>query len=501
MLSSVKPLSFFRVNQMKLTKKWLTHRRKTIAHFLRRLSSSPRLQIPYQRQKQNRNLRNQLIKYLFSSLLLTCLYLSLGSAISISQPVEDSTVEKILQQGNFSEAIRAVEQDWKNDYQNYFSSTFLNSLQTGEQIAKKISTIAIETKTKPAVIWMLPRSHQLELLLVTPGKAPIYRSIPEANQEILLKTVKELIQEITNRRKTRSLSYLTPSQKLYQWTIAPLSQFLEAEKIDTLLLCVGGGLRTIPWATLHDGKQFLVQKYNLAEIPAFALTDQSYIDIRQAKILAMGASEFSNLNPLPAVPLELSTITQKGQGQTFLNQQFTLENLQNQRRKENYKIIHLATHAEFQPGEPKNSFIQLWQSQINLAQIKELGWNNPPVELLVLSACRTALGDKDAELGFAGLTVQAGVKSVLASLWYVSDAGTLALMSEFYQQLKTAKIKSEALRKAQIAMIQGKVKLTQGKLESSRGGMLLPLSLGEIGEPNLTHPYYWAAFSAIGSPW
>lgn len=486
---------------MKLRTKLLTQGTKTIAHFLRRLPSHPRMKIPYPGQKPKINLRNQLIKYLFSSLLLTGLCLSVWIPISISQPVEDSTLEKILQQGNFSEAIYAVEQDWKNDYQDYFSSTFLNALQTGEQIAQKISTIAIETKTKPAVIWMLPRSHQLELLLVTPGKAPIYRSIPEAKREILLQTVKELIQEITNRRKRRSLSYLTPSQKLYQWTIAPLSPFLDAEKIDTLLLCVGGGLRTIPWATLHDGKQFLVEKYNLTEIPAFSLIDRRYIDIRQAKILAMGASEFSNLNPLPAVPIELSTITQKGQGKTFLNQDFTLENLQNQRRKEHYKIVHLATHAEFQPGDPQNSFIQLWQSQINLAQIKELGWNNPPVELLVLSACRTALGDKDAELGFAGLTIQAGVKSALASLWYVSDAGTLALMSEFYQQLKTAKIKSEALRKAQIAMIQGKVKLTQGKLESSRGGMLLPLSLAEIGEPNLTHPYYWAAFSAIGSPW
>jgi CHAT domain-containing protein len=459
------------------------------------------MKIAYPGQKQKRNLRNQLIKYLFSSLLLTCLCLSLGTGISMSQPVEDSTLEKILQQGNFSEAIRAIEQDWKADYQEYFSTTFLNSLQTGEQIAKSISAIAIETKTNPAVIWMLPRSQQLELLLVTPGKAPIYQSIPEANQEILLQTVKELTQEITSPHKTRRISYLTPSQKLYQWMIAPLSPFLEAEKIDTLLFCVGGGLRTFPWATLHDGKQFLVEKYNLALIPAFSLIEHRYIDIRQAKILAMGASEFTNLNPLPAVPIELSTITQKGQGNAFLNQEFTLENLQTQRRKEHYKIVHLATHAEFQPGVPQNSFIQLWQSQINLAQIKQLGWNNPPVELLVLSACRTALGDKDAELGFAGLTVQAGVKSALASLWYVSDAGTLALMSEFYQQLKTAKIKSEALRKAQIAMIQGKVKLTQGKLESSRGGMLLPLSLAEIGEPNLKHPYYWAAFTAIGSPW
>lgn len=68
---------------------------------------------------------------------------------------------------------------------------------------------------------------------------------------------------------------------------------------------------------------------------------------------------------------------------------------------------------------------------------------------MVLSACRTAIGDKQAELGFGGLAVQSGVKSAVACLWYVSDAGTLALISEFYPQLKTAPIKAEALRPAQ----------------------------------------------------
>ncbi len=57
-----------------------------------------------------------------------------------------------------------------------------------------------------------------------------------------------------------------------------------------------------------------------------------------------------------------------------------------------------------------------------------LNWRNPQVELLVLSACRTVLGDQ-AELGFGGLAVKSGAKSALGSLWYVDDGGTLALMS------------------------------------------------------------------------
>ena len=100
-------------------------------------------------------------------------------------------------------------------------------------------------------------------------------------------------------------------------------------------------------------------------------------------------------------------------------------------------------------------------------QLEELKLSNPQVELLVLSACTTAVGDEQAELGFAGLAVHAGVKSALASLWYVSDVGTLGLMTEFYQQLRTAPIKAEALRQAQLAMLRGEVRLQDGYLVRS----------------------------------
>jgi len=101
--------------------------------------------------------------------------------------------------------------------------------------------------------------------------------------------------------------------------------------------------------------------------------------------------------------------------------------------------------------------------------------------------------------------VQAGVKSALASLWLVNDEGTLALMSGFYEQLRKPEvtIKAEALRQAQIAMLQGKIRLENGKLQGLEqlGEIPLPPDMAAQGNQKLSHPYYWAAFTMIGSPW
>lgn len=187
----------------------------------------------------------------------------------------------------------------------------------------------------------------------------------------------------------------------------------------------------------------------------------------------------------------------------MLNEAFTLNNLKSQRANVPYRIIHLATHGEFMPGAASNSYIQLWDAKLQLDQLRQLGWNDPPVELLVLSACRTGVGDDNVEMGFAGLAVRAGVKSALASLWYVSDEGTLGLMSEFYYQLHRATIKAEALRQTQIAMIRGQVKIEEGQMRASQlfRGVPLPPELGVVGNISLSHPYYWSGFTMVGSPW
>jgi len=119
-----------------------------------------------------------------------------------------------------------------------------------------------------------------------------------------------------------------------------------------------------------------------------------------------------------------------------------------------------------------------------------------------LSACRTALGDREAELGFAGLAAQAGVKSVLGSVWNISDEGTLALMTAFYQQLKQAPMKAQALQQAQLAMLKGEVRLQGGELRTTTGEKLpLPPQLAKLEDRDFSHPNYWSGFTMIGSPW
>ena len=409
---------------------------------------------------------------------------------------------RALDQEKVTEAVPLIEQTWEKDYEDYFRENFTDKSITVKEIADTLGKISIQTRKKPALIYIIPRPKQLELVLVTPEGQPIHKRVLEANREALLKQVQELTTSITNPSLRFTPRYLPAAKQLYQWMIAPLEAELQAQGIETLIFCVGTGLRTLPLAALHDGQQFLVEKYSVTRIPAFKLTNTIYTDLRNAQVLAMGASEFKDLNPLPAVPVELSAITKAlWRGKSFLNQEFTLANLQSERKQQPFKIVHLATHADFRPGAPSNSFIQFWDSKLTLDKMNQLGWNNPSVELLVLSACKTAIGDKDVELGFAGLAVQAKVKSAIASLWDVSDAGTLALMTEFYQNLKTAPIKAEALRQAQVAMLKGEVRLADGQLQTASGNISLPPVLAELGDENLSHPYYWAAFTLVGNPW
>ncbi len=447
--------------------------------------------------------RKRLLALLFVGVFASTIALSNLGINLPAMAVMESDWERFLSQRNFIEAVTAIEQHWERDYENYFGANLAEVTKDAGEIAAELSLISNITNTKAAVIWMWPRDTQLELVLITPEQEPIGISVPEASKESLLLTIKQLRGEITNPRKRSTTSYLKPAQQLYEWTIKQVESNLEAENIDTLLLCVGGGLRGLPVAALHDGEKFLIEKYALAIIPAYNLTRTRYQGIKKSEVLAMGASEFQELNPLPAVPVEVSTITNTlWQGQAFLNEDFTVENLLSQRQKQNFEIVHLATHAEFTSGEPSNSYIQFWgEEKLGLDEIRKLNLDRPPVELLVLSACETAVGDLEAELGFAGLAVQAGVKTAVASLWLVSDAGTLALMNEFYRDLRNAPTKAEALREAQVAMLRGQVRLQDGELLASRAAMKLPQELAVLADETLSHPYYWASFITIGSPW
>jgi CHAT domain-containing protein len=114
--------------------------------------------------------------------------------------------------------------------------------------------------------------------------------------------------------------------------------------------------------------------------------------------------------------------------------------------------------------------------------------------MLTLSACQTAVGNN---LGLGGLSVSSGVRSVLASLWAVSDTGTVPLMLSFYSRFADAPSKAIALQKAQLALINGEVKIENDKIIGIPTLPAIPLPASNIN--NIKHPFFWSSFLLIGS--
>jgi len=146
-----------------------------------------------------------------------------------------------------------------------------------------------------------------------------------------------------------------------------------------------------------------------------------------------------------------------------------------------YKIIHLATHSFMDNDNPHLSglvlsmFDERGLPQNGFLQLYEIYNLRLHADLVVLSACQTALGKDLKGEGIVGLTrgfMHAGVPRVIASLWAVEDAATAELMARFYRQMIVNGLRpAAALRAAQ-------------------------LDLSKLKRYN--HPYYWAGFVLQG---
>ncbi|OKH12356.1 CHAT domain-containing protein [[Limnothrix rosea] IAM M-220] len=411
-----------------------------------------------------------------------------------------------------SDAVVAMEQSFEREFETYFGRDLATVTQSPAEMGATLARMGAETDTKPAVIWAMSREDHLHLVLVTSTGEPIVRDLYDVPQEKLEAIASRFTQSLTNPRRPFDQE---TARQLYQWLLEPFElDFLRPEEIDTILFCLGDGLRGIPLAALHDGDRFLIEKYALTRIPAFNLIAHEYGDIQRGNILAMGASKFEELSPLPAVPLELATIVKQGrsplptqtprQKLSILNDDFTGVDLQALLSNRQFDIVHFATHADFLAGRPSESYIQFYDQKVTLEDIPKFNWHQANVDLLVLSACRTAVGDGEAELGFAGLALQLGINSAIATLWNISDAGTLTLMGDFYQELSLQNTKAEALRQAQLTLLKGDVNFDGDRLLLARGSIVpIPASLSDQipTAEELKHPYYWAGFSMISSPW
>ncbi len=142
----------------------------------------------------------------------------------------------------------------------------------------------------------------------------------------------------------------------------------------------------------------------------------------------------------------------------LLDKDFTSQNLLNQINFTSASHIHIATHAQFS-SNPNNTFLLMWRELLTIKDFSDILQTRKekviaPIELLVLSACDTASGDRYGALGLAGVAVRSGALSTVATLWQVNDKSTAALMKSFYQHLGENYSKAEALRLAQLELWQ-----------------------------------------------
>ena len=261
-----------------------------------------------------------------------------------------------------------------------------------------------------------------------------------------------------------SQSFKTSAQKFYNLLIRPFETDLDSAQIKTLVFILDGNLRNIPMAALYDGEQFLIEKYAITTTPSLTLTTLSSSNLSDSSVLAVGVAKESNIAQerypaLPNVETELKRISASfPDSKLLLNEDFTRPNLQQEFQATTYPIIHIATHGKF-GTIPEDSFLVIGNNQkltiTDLEQdIRNFNENYDLLELLTLTACQTAIGDDRTTLGLAGITVQAGVKSTLASLWFIRDDYSKILITEFYDNLKTGMSKVEALQNAQKNLIK-----------------------------------------------
>lgn len=323
--------------------------------------------------------------------------------------------------------------------------------------------------------------------------------------------------------------YLAHAQRLYDLLIRPFAGEIAAQQVHTLLIVPDGVLRLVPWATLHDGKQFLVEKYALVINSGLSLSSQAaepntafsallagmaepgpVIDklgeLRLTRLLqptaarslgkrrTTGVRQFSaaaramtGSDPahqrqlreklaLPGVKAEVEALSSLLPGVSLLDSGFTTARLHDELAKGEYRIAHVATHGYF-GSTADESFIMAYDNVVTMDGLQKLlqleGVRKTPIELLTLSACETAEGDDRSPLGIAGAALKARARSALGSLWPVSDEAAQRIMQSFYSGLvRDGLSKAEALRRAQMSL---------------------------LGDANLQHPYYWAPFILVGN--
>lgn len=418
--------------------------------------------------------------------------------------------------------------------------TFKARTQSDVRVAMLPGTQTLLAKLKQphtVIISTIVGEDRLNLIVATESVSRAHTV--DIKAEVLNRRVEEFRQAVVNP----TVDPRPAGKNLYDVLFPPaLQKDLAGVQADTIVWSLDGTLRYVPIAALWDGKQYLTEKYSNVVI-TLARQDlrEPHANRSAWTALGLGVSKSAVIQDvdgrpkpfpaLPGVPEELCGVINDPQarcaglhdgkpgvidGNTFLDEDFTLQTFQD--RLGDYPVVHVASHFSLNAGDYGSSYLLIGggsdaERKLTLEMVRlQLRGKFSGVELLTLSACNTAISageDKSNGLeveGFGVLAQELGAESVLASLWSVADPSTRDLMTEFYRILKLNPqiSKAEALRKAQLALLQGRYK--PGELPLWRRGPTVDKSSVHLASPfkrddnaPYAHPYFWSPFVLMGN--
>lgn len=282
--------------------------------------------------------------------------------------------------------------------------------------------------------------------------------------------------------------YLPLARELYDIIIRPMEKELVANNAKSIIWLLNGALRILPLAALHDGEQFMLEKFG--NVCITAISSKKSAKSSSWTGLGMGVTrQHDDLDPLLMARDELEGIISMDgpsgviPGKILLDEEFTKDSMK-VCLKEGYKVAHFATHFVLSPANETMSYLLLGDgSKIRMDELRKFPRMFEGVDLVAFSACNTGL----PSISFSGREVDGvgylgelqGSNAVLATLWPVNDSSSSMLMREFYRVRQKGSPKSKALQKSQQALLHGVITSEDGH--------------------DFSHPYFWAPYVLIGN--
>jgi CHAT domain-containing protein/tetratricopeptide (TPR) repeat protein len=392
--------------------------------------------------------------------------------------------EPEVDQDALNQAIALMDALQVAELENFFRCTLTHMVRMNQ-------ANRIEDPTA-AIVYPIVLKDRLEVVVQLPhGAKPLRLSRPMPGAERLISAAAKDFRDDLRSDYSAEASYRRKGKKIYDWLLAGMEPELNQAGIKTLVFVLDGALRNVPMGALWDGRGFVIENYAVAVTPGSQLLGARRIEQKRFHALVGGLTgdqavtvEGHLFPPLVNVKQEVSDLRSViPNGAVLEGAAFSEANLAQELEADSFPIVHLATHGVFS-NNPQGTFLVMGDGKtINIEQLKGLlraGKRNrsEALELLMLSACETAVGDRWASLGMAGMALRSGANSTVATLWSVNDRSTGRLVDLFYRNLKglsgQREMKVQALRQAQLGLLQGE----HGRFR---------------------HPYYWSPFVLLGN--